>query len=113
MNIITDVEEMNAREGNTMHTRATELAGIKDFFSGALQELKPAMEKEEAGRDCKLLIHILPPMEQWNLPADKQDQGLRMTLQGYSDELAIQIHQAISGIVDASMEKIIPGQSPN
>lgn len=113
MNIITDVEEINAREGKTMHTRLTELEGIKSFFGEALQGLKDAIENEEAQRDCKVLIHILPPMEQWNLPAEDQDEGLRMTLYGYSDDLSIKIHQAISGIADATIEKTLPGQNPN
>ena len=113
MNIITDIEEINAAEGKKIHQSDTALNGIKDFFFQALEELKPLIEAEEAANPCKILIHILPPMEQMGLSLQEQDEGLRMSLLGYSDELSIKIHQAIAGILDASLEKIVPGQSPN
>lgn len=113
MNIITDIEEINIREGKAIHKEEEALQGIKDFFVQALIPLQQDIEKEEGQRECKILIHILPPMEQWSRPKNEQEEGLHMTLHGYTDELSIKIHQAISGIVDASMEKFIPGQNPN
>ena len=113
MNIITDIEEINKTQDKPIHKEDAALQGIKDFFVQALGGLRPAIEAEEAERPCKILINILPPMEQMGLPPDQQDEGLRMTLVGYSDDLSIKIHQAISGILDASIQKILPGHNPN
>ena len=102
MNITTDVEDINQREGSTMHTQEEALQGIKKVFAELLEDLRPEIEKEESEQPCHIMIHILPPMEQWNLPADNQDQGLRLTLKGYSEDLSIKIQQAVAAVMDAS-----------
>lgn len=113
MNIITDIEELNADAGIAINSNDPTLLSIKDFFGGALSDIKEEIEMEEAIHPCKILIHILPPMEQFGLPPDQQDDSLRMTLHGYSEKLSMKIHQAISSILDSRLEKILTGQSPN
>ena len=102
MNITTDVESINEQEGSKMHKEETALQGIKSIFADLLSPLRTEIDKEEENQPCQIMIHILPPMEQWKLPADNQDQGLRLTLTGYSEDLSIRIQQAVAAVMDAS-----------
>ena len=106
LQIITDIELLNRDEPAPMHTEEAALQGIKKIFDRALSPLKETIDREEAEGDCNIMIHILPEMDEWGLKPELQTQGLRLTLSGYSDELAIKIQQAVLPILEASREEI-------
>ena len=102
MTITTDIEEINKQETVPIHSEEDALQGIKNIFEEVLQPLKKEIDKEEARGHCHIMIHVLPSMEEWGLPAGQQSQVLRVTLTGYSEELSIRIQQAIAPVIEAS-----------
>ena len=71
---------------------------IIKHFETRLNTLKEQMEEEEQ-RDnppCCVMIHILPPQEQWALPSDQQLQKIRVSSKGYSPNLVKKIDKSFN-----------------
>jgi len=110
MNITTDIEQ----ERKQKNMRSTE--GGNDliaYFSSLLLPLQKEMDAEEAVGHCQVIINLLPSMDQWNIPVEKQDNNISVSLQGYSEGLAVKIQQLIAATIPVSILKILPGTSSN
>ncbi|RYY46967.1 MAG: hypothetical protein EOO06_13400 [Chitinophagaceae bacterium] len=108
MNITTDIEEINRTNDTPIHTEETALQGIKTYFREALQELEPEISAAEAECNCRIIINIMPPMEEWKAPVGQSQPGLSVTLEGYSEALSLKIQQALMGVMDASRDEDSP-----
>jgi hypothetical protein len=73
-----------------------------------LEPLQKKINKEESKRDCYVMIHMMPPIEQWYLPVEKQDDKIRVTMNGYSTDLADQMYHTIADGKMAILTKRIP-----
>lgn len=62
---------------------------IVGLFERRLEPLRKEMEEQELTDNppCCIMIHFLPPQEQWALPKEQQDQKIRVSANGYNADL--------------------------
>lgn len=97
MNILFDVfvllkgseDEMTPEEAATFYE-------IKIYFEQRLNPLKDQMDAEELKDACCVMIHILPPQEEWALPKEQRSDKVRISVNGYNPELNKKIHESFT-----------------
>jgi hypothetical protein len=69
---------------------------IVSYFSGRVAPLKELIEIEEGEKACCVMIHFLPPEEEFSLPPEQQSQQIRVSVNGYSPQLTQKIKNSFS-----------------
>ena len=114
MNIKVDTIELLAEQGHIIPTEKSEGSDfIMSWIQKRLESLEKKITKEEKKRDCYIMIHLLPPPEQWYLPVHRQLSELRVTVNGYSSDLKDKIYHTIADGEFAKLTKVLKANNLN
>lgn len=94
MNIKVDLLELLKEEGEVIDAKHIDgLPDIIKFVKGKLSGLKKAMQQEENNKECFVMVHLMAPQEQWHQVLVKKQDEMRITVEGYSQDLTKLIYE--------------------